>query len=208
MNQNNAYPRTSAEQDQWIRENLNLIHSIAHSFQYCGIEYEDLFQEICEGAAKAMNTYDPSRGAKLSTYVVDCAKNHVKMELRKRNTLRRTAIVVSLEQSMSNSNGDKETSLLNQDNSEVDNLHSADPELSDTLHVKQIAQTIHDAMNLCLTDAQRIAIEMYASGYSQKDIGKKLNLSQGNVSKLLKIAICELRLKLEEMGITADSIEF
>lgn len=208
MNQYNAAPRTREERNEFIANNLPLFHSIAQPYKYCGLEYDDLFQEVCEGAIKAMNTYDPSRGTKLSTYIVECAKNHVRMIIRERNTLRRTAILVSLEQNMRKSGEDKETSLLNQDNSEIDNLHAPEPELGNVLHIKQTAQKIRAAMALCLTEAQRTAIEMHVAGYSQKEIGKVLNLSQGNVSKLLKISICELRLKLDEMGLTADTIEF
>lgn len=204
----NAYPRTRDERNAFIADNLNLLHSVAHLFQYSGLEYEDLFQEVCEGAVKAMNTYDPQRGAKLSTYIVECAKNHVRMIIRERNTLRRTAVIVSLEQNMSNVKEDKETSILNKDNSSVDSLHSEDPELGDALHNKQLVETIEKAMKECLSDAQYTAVKMQIAGYSQNEIGKRLSLSQGNVSKLLKIAICELRLKLEELGIRADNIEF
>lgn len=208
MNQYNAAPRTRDERNEFIAKNLPLLHSIAQPYKYCGLEYDDLFQEVCEGAIKAMNTYDPCRGAKLSTYIVECAKNHVRMIIRERNTLRRTAIIVSLEQSMRNSSEDKETSLLNQNNSEIDNLHSPDPEMGSAMHIKQTAQKIREAMNLCLTDAQHTAIEMHVAGYSQKEIGRVLTMSQSNVSKLLKLAICELRLKLKEMGVNADTVEF
>lgn len=199
MNHFIACPRTREEQNQWVMENINLLHSVAHSFQHCGLEYDDLFQEVCEGAVKAMITYDPRRGAKLSTYVVDCAENRVKEVLRMNRTQSRTAIVVSLEQSIT-PDGDERSSLLNMDLTDIDMLHDESVNLTDIAHTHFLTGEALSAINE-LPPAQRKALLMYAEGYSQQDIAKAVGLSQGNVSKMIRIASCEVRLRLQDKGL-------
>lgn len=58
------------ERDQWIENNMGLVHSCAHKFKGRGIEYDDLFQAGCMGLMKATDAFDHDRGVRFSTYAV------------------------------------------------------------------------------------------------------------------------------------------
>jgi len=56
--------------DNFICENMGLVHACAKRFNGRGIEYDDLFQAGCVGLVKAADGFDPSRGLCFSTYAV------------------------------------------------------------------------------------------------------------------------------------------
>ncbi len=56
--------------DNFICENMGLVHACAKRFNGRGIEYDDLFQAGCVGLIKAADGFDPSRGLCFSTYAV------------------------------------------------------------------------------------------------------------------------------------------
>ena len=59
-------------------ENINLIRKVAWSFhKSTGLDYDDLFQEAYLAYEYAMETYDPSREVKLSTFLW----NHIANQL-------------------------------------------------------------------------------------------------------------------------------
>ncbi len=56
------------KRDEFINENLPLVHSLCRRFAGRGVEYDDLFQVGCIGLIKAADGFDESRGLKFSTY--------------------------------------------------------------------------------------------------------------------------------------------
>ncbi len=68
--------------DRLISDNIGLVHSCAQKFKGKGIEYDDLFQAGCLGLIKAVDGYDESRGAKLSTYAVPVILGEIKKLFR------------------------------------------------------------------------------------------------------------------------------
>lgn len=58
------------KRDQFIEENIGLVHVCAGRFRGRGIEYDDLFQAGCVGLCKAAEGYDPEKGFAFSTYAV------------------------------------------------------------------------------------------------------------------------------------------
>ena len=56
--------------DEFICENLGLVHTCARRFAARGIEYDDLYQAGCVGLIKAADGFDPDRGLCFSTYAV------------------------------------------------------------------------------------------------------------------------------------------
>ena len=60
-------------------ENINLIRKIAWSFHHStGMDWDDLFQEASYYYVKALDSYDPSKGVKLSTYMWTAVSNYLK----------------------------------------------------------------------------------------------------------------------------------
>ncbi len=58
------------EREEFIEQNLGLVHTICRRFAGKGIEYEDLYQSGCMGLVKAYDAFDEERGLCFSTYAV------------------------------------------------------------------------------------------------------------------------------------------
>lgn len=74
--------------DNFIEENLGLVHSLAHRFKGRGIEYEELYSAGCMGLVKAAKGFDESRGLKFSTYAVPVIMGEIKRLFRDGGTVR------------------------------------------------------------------------------------------------------------------------
>ena len=56
--------------EDFICDNLGLVHTCAKRFVGKGIDYDDLVQAGCVGLVKAADGFDPARGLCFSTYAV------------------------------------------------------------------------------------------------------------------------------------------
>lgn len=56
--------------EEFIEQNLGLVHTICKRFTGKGIEYDDLYQSGCMGLIKAYDAFDEERGLCFSTYAV------------------------------------------------------------------------------------------------------------------------------------------
>lgn len=56
--------------DEFVKQNIPLVHSLANRFRGRGIEYEELFAAGSLGLVKACDRFDESRGLCFSTYAV------------------------------------------------------------------------------------------------------------------------------------------
>ncbi len=73
----------AAARDTLIRHNLRLVAHIAKKY-YAADSAEDLVSTGTIGLIKAVNTYDPARGIKFSTYASRCIENEMRMQFRRR----------------------------------------------------------------------------------------------------------------------------
>ena len=70
------------EDEDFIQNNLGLVHLCANKFRNKGIEYEEMFSAGCIGLVKAMKAFDPSRNVKFSTYAVPVILGEIKCLFR------------------------------------------------------------------------------------------------------------------------------
>ena len=56
--------------EEFVCDNLGLVHACAKRFVGRGMEYDDLFQAGCVGLVKAVDGFEPERGLCFSTYAV------------------------------------------------------------------------------------------------------------------------------------------
>ena len=66
---------TEEEKNQLAEENMRLVHYVANKFRNTKLMYDDLYGAALLGFTKALNAYDSERGAKFSTFAVNCMKN-------------------------------------------------------------------------------------------------------------------------------------
>lgn len=68
--------------EEFIKNNLGLVHSICRRFTGRGIEYDDLYQAGCLGLIKAVDAFDESRGFAFSTYAVPVIMGEIRRIFR------------------------------------------------------------------------------------------------------------------------------
>jgi len=187
-------PETPAEVDQFYRDNIKLLHSIVRPYRGLD-EYEDLLQEASIGFIKAIQTYKPSRGVKLTTYAFICARNEVRMYLRKNSAKSRTAVVVSLDTG-SDDNHDQD-SLMNR----ICGHDGSASSLEDSLHTKTVFRQAMCIVEREMDQPSIFVIRRTMEGVTQSQMAKELSLSQSKVSKILSSAIRKLRKRLEDQGV-------
>jgi RNA polymerase sporulation-specific sigma factor len=69
-------------EEQLIRNNLALVHSVAKRFRDRGADYEDLFQIGCVGFVKAIKNFDMNYNVCFSTYAVPMIMGEIRRFLR------------------------------------------------------------------------------------------------------------------------------
>ena len=70
-----------AARERMILANLRLVVTIAHDYANLGLSLLDLISEGNIGLTKAVERFDPTKGAKLSTYAAWCIKQSIKRSL-------------------------------------------------------------------------------------------------------------------------------
>jgi len=68
--------------DNFVEQNLGLVHSLANRFRGRGVEYEELYSAGCVGLVKAAKGFDESRGLMFSTYAVPVILGEIKRLFR------------------------------------------------------------------------------------------------------------------------------
>ena len=68
--------------EEFIKENLGLVHSICRRFSGRGIEYDDLYQAGCMGLVKAVDAYNFQLGFAFSTYAVPVIMGEIRRLFR------------------------------------------------------------------------------------------------------------------------------
>ena len=72
----------NSTRDEFIENNLGLVHSCANRFRGKGIEYEEMYAAGCLGLIKAYDAFDTSRGVQFSTYAVPVILGEIKKLFR------------------------------------------------------------------------------------------------------------------------------
>ena len=80
----------AAARDRLIRHNLRLVAHIAKKY-YAADTPEDLISTGSIGLIKAVNTFDPARGIKFSTYASRCLENAILSQQNKLNSEAKTS---------------------------------------------------------------------------------------------------------------------
>ncbi len=70
------------KREEFIQNNLGLVHSICKRFSGRGIEYDDLYQAGCIGLIKATDAFDETKGFSFSTYAVPVIMGEVRRLFR------------------------------------------------------------------------------------------------------------------------------
>ena len=81
-----------AARERMINANLRLVVTIAHDYAHLGLPLLDLISEGNIGLTKAVERFDPAKGAKLSTYAMWWIKQSIKRALANHSKLIRLPV--------------------------------------------------------------------------------------------------------------------
>ncbi len=175
-----------------IEHNLRLVAHIAKKYASEN-NFDDLVSTGTIGLIKGINTFDPTKTSKLTTYIARCIENEVLMLLR---MSKKTAGEVSLDECIGT---DKEGNSM----TFSDILPADTEEIADTVALKMNIKKLYGAMREVLTEDERIILcRRYGlcgeERKTQKEISQSLGISRSYVSRIEKRAVKKLAEKIEE----------
>lgn len=166
-----------------VEDNLNLVYAIASKFTVNNslYSYEDLIAIGNEGLVRASQTFDENKNIKFSTFAFLCIKNAILNELRlKQNKINYSNTVYM-------------TSEIGQTGYAIDGdvlITLADIISTEDKNLENIGnKVLVDKLLKKCNDLERVVIDLFLSGYTIKDIARKLNRS------VMGVTIILLRLK-------------
>lgn len=174
-----------------IEHNLRLVVYIAKRYETNPIFMEDLISIGSIGLIKAVNTFKRDKNIKLVTYASRCIENEILMFLRKKS---RRKVEVSFDEPL-NIDYDGNELLLS------DILGTDDDVVTKAFEKQENKRELLAAM-ATLKDRERQILQMrYGIEHeelTQKDIAKRLGISQSYISRLEKRIISKLKLQMNK----------
>ena len=176
-----------------IEHNLRLVVYIAKRYETNPIFMEDLISIGSIGLIKAVNTFKRDKNIKLVTYASRCIENEILMFLRKKS---RRKLEVSFDEPLN----------IDYDGNELlwsDILGTDDDVVTKQFEREENKRELLKAMR-GLKDRERQILQMrYGIEHeelTQKDIAKRLGISQSYISRLEKRIIHKLKLQMKQQN--------
>lgn len=169
-----------------VERNLRLVAKIANKLNDTGLEKQDLFQNGVVGLIKAVETFNPARANKFSTYAGVCIQNEMLMTLRKhKNDLRCVSISEPLD-------FDKDGSPLElQDTLTADEI-SVEEQVESSMETERLKKAIK---KLAPREQAVIKLRFGLSGQpelTQREVGERLSISRSFISRIESSSINKL----------------
>ena len=175
-----------------IEHNLRLVAHIAKKYYADENDRDDLVSIGTVGLIKAVDSFDPTKGIRLSSYASRCIENEILMFFR---SATQTAQDVSLNDPI---DPDKDGNTLTL----LDTIATDDHILED-IDLRMKVRQLYDAVKTRLSPREReiILLRYGLTGQRplvQREVAKKLNISRSYVSRLEKKALQKLRKAFDE----------
>lgn len=175
-----------AARERLIRHNLRLVAHIAKKYYTDPADQDDLVSIGTIGLVKAVDSFNPEKGSRFSTYASRCVENEIKMYFRHR---RRQPTAVSLQEPIEGTGTDSQLTL-------VDAL--ADEErLDDATERREEAEQLRRSVERLEPRQRQIITLRYGLNgrppQTQQQVAQSLGISRSYVSRLEKRALTRLR---------------
>ena len=170
-----------------IEHNLRLVVFLAKRYENTGVDLEDLVSIGSIGLIKGINTYKRGKNIKLATYCSRCIDNEILMYLRKN---KKTKADISFEESLSFDSDGNELHLEDVLGTDSDIVTKP---LEDEYDKKMLKEELE---KLDSRDKEIIEFRYGLNGkeeLTQKEVAKKLNISQSYISRIEKKVIKKLK---------------
>ena len=176
-----------------IVRNMRLVAHIVKKYQNTDEDMEEMISIGTIGLIKAVMTFQPEKGSRLSTYAARCIDNELLMHLR---NLRKVSREISIYEPIGT---DKEGNQINF----MDIIESDEPDVVEIMDKNSKIRYLRKILPDILTEReQEIIMLRYGltedKPVTQKQIANRLGISRSYVSRIEKKALGKLREKFEQ----------
>lgn len=169
-----------------IEHNLRLVAHIVKKFEDKNISTDDLISIGTIGLIKGIDSYNPEKKIKITTYIAKCIENEILMFFRSNKKFNAD---ISLNDCIGLDKDGNEISL-------IDVLQSSDEDLAIRIFNKMNVELLHEYLEILSKRERDILIKRYglynSEIYTQKDIADELKISRSYVSRIEKRALLKL----------------
>ena len=185
---------SQAARQKLIEHNLRLVAHIIKKYYASQNDQEDLISIGTIGLIKAIDTFDPRKGIRLSSYASRCIENEILMFFR---SGKKSAQDVSLNEPIDT---DKDGNTLT-----ILDTMAVDDTIIDSIDVKIKSERLYRYLQSALTPREReVVCRRYGlCGFApqpQRVVAKRLGISRSYISRIEKKALEKLRQEFEEQG--------
>ena len=179
--------KSNEEKNKLINHNLRLVAHITKKYYYNKNDPDDLISIGTIGLIKAVNTFNPEKGIKLSSYASRCIENEILMYFR---SLKKLSLDVSINEPIET---DKNGNILTL----MDTI-STDDSVVDKIDVKVKIQKLKKYILKYLSKREQIilCLRYGLNGMAplpQREVAKKLGISRSYVSRIEKKTLLFLK---------------
>ena len=176
-----------------IERNLRLVAHVCKKYSSTKVEQDDLISIGTIGLIKGINSFEPTKNVKLSTYVSRFIDNEILMHLR---ATKKICAEVSLEDPIGKDKDDNTVTLQ-------DVLENSERNIEDEVDLKMKIKKLYEKIKLVLKDREKLIIEMRFGLNGQKpktqnQIAEMMGISRSYVSRIETKAIGKLAKEIKE----------
>ncbi len=175
-----------------IEHNLRLVAHIIKKYYTKESEHDDLVSIGTIGLIKAINTYNPDKSIKLSSYASRCIENEILMHFR---NSKKTAQDMSLSDSIDTDKDGNPLTLID--------VLAVPDDFTEDLETKLNVSKLNRYINEVLDDREKkIIIMRYGLDgnipLTQREVAAKLKISRSYISRIEKKALLLLRKRFDK----------
>ncbi len=176
-----------------IERNLRLVAHVCKKYATCKVEQDDLISIGTIGLIKGINSFEPTKNVKLSTYVSRCIDNEILMHLR---STKKISAEVSLEDPIGKDKDDNTVTLQ-------DVLENSERNIEDEVDLKMKMKKLYEKMKDVLKDREKLILELRFGldgnkPKTQNQIAEMMGISRSYVSRIETKAIGKLAKEIRE----------
>lgn len=178
-----------------VEHNMRLVVHVIKKYYSSGCDQDDLISVGTVGLIKGINSFDPSKGARLATYAARCVENEILMYFR---NLKKTAQDISMSDPIeTDSEGNPLTlsDIISVEDTIADDI---DRRIKCSL-LTRLLDEVADEME------KRIIVMRYGldgnDPLPQREVARILSISRSYVSRIEKKVLSKLKKRLENENI-------
>ena len=178
-----------------IEHNLRLVAHIVKKYYASQNDQEDLISIGTIGLIKAIDSFDPGKGIRLSSYASKCIENEILMFFR---SGKKSAQDVSINEPIDT---DKDGNALT-----IMDTMAVEDTIIDSIDVRMKSEKLYGFIDQALSAREKdiICMRYGLRGYvplPQRVVAKRLGISRSYVSRIEKKALEKLRAEFEGQGV-------